>query len=141
LNNIPDGFELVPLASAFPNMVAPIYARRTPGGRVFGVRIEPRHCNSDGTVHGGFLLTIADATLTWGRADAQDLPRVTLSLTAEMLATAAAGDWLEIDVEVLRQGRSIAFANAFLRVGTRRVMRASGVFRPVPPSTPAAPSG
>ena len=140
MSNIPDGFELVPIASAFTNLVAPIYARRTPGGRVFGVRVEQRHCNSDGTAHGGFLLSMADAALTWGRADAQDLPRVTLSLTAEMLATAAAGDWLEIDIEVLRQGRSIAFANAFLRVGTKRVMRASGVFRPVQPSPQPTPS-
>jgi hypothetical protein len=86
-------------------------------------------------------LTIADATLTWGRATDDDLPRVTLSVTAEMLATATAGEWLEVDVEVLRQGRSIAFANAFLRVGNRRIMRASGVFRPVQPSPPAATAG
>jgi acyl-coenzyme A thioesterase PaaI-like protein len=138
LSNIPHGFELVPIASAFVNRVAPIYARLTPGGRVFGVRVEQRHCNSDGTAHGGFLLSMADAALTWGRTDAEDLPRVTLSLTAEMLAPAVAGDWLEIDVEVLRQGRSIAFANAFLRIGTKRIMRASGVFRPVPPSPQVA---
>ena len=53
---------------------------------------------------------------------------VTVNLSTDFLDAARPGDWVEAHVEVQKMGKRMAFANCFLQVGARRILRASGVF-------------
>ena len=52
----------------------------------------------------------------------------TVSLSADCSGRAGPGNWLEAQVEVQKPGPGLAFANAYLVVGNRRLARISGVF-------------
>lgn len=47
---------------------------------------------------------------------------------ANVKGMAHPGDWVEAHVDVQRIGSRLAFANCYLMVGERRILRASGVF-------------
>lgn len=97
---------------------------------VYGMRVAEHHTNNRGGVHGGVLMTMADFVLGYTTAFAQDPPvrLTTASLTIDFVGAAAVGDWLEGRTEILRVGRTLAFATCFLTVGDTRVARASGTF-------------
>ena len=56
--------------------------------------------------------------------------------SVEFLAPLFAGDWVEAHVDILRIGKRLAYANCYLQVGDRRILRASGVFALMPPVNP-----
>lgn len=129
----PEGFRPVEVKSDFINLLGRFYQMRRDGRRVFGIRVEPHHLNSAGNAHGGFLLSAADFALSWGTHAPGDVPpRATLSLSMDFAAPARVGDWLEVDVDVVRSGQRIAFVNCFLSVNGNRIGRASGAFRIAP---------
>jgi acyl-CoA thioesterase FadM len=53
---------------------------------------------------------------------------VTASLTIDYAGSAKFGDWIEIHVDVQKVGRTMAFANCYFTVDSKRIVRASGVF-------------
>ena len=63
-------------------------------------------------------------------------PMVTVSLTTDFIESACPGDWVEAHVDVLRIGKRLAYANCYLHVGERRILRASAVFAVVPEVKP-----
>jgi acyl-coenzyme A thioesterase PaaI-like protein len=63
---------------------------------------------------------------------------VTVSLTTDFADAARDGDWVEARVDIQKIGTRLAFANCYLAVGARRILRASGVFAVVAPASPAA---
>lgn len=130
---VPDGFVPIVFRSAFTHTVnARYYVKGRGRSRTFGVRIEPQHCHARGYAHGGFLLALADFTLSYGAYDGTDLPpRMTLHLNADFMRPTSVGDWLEIDVEVRKYSDTLAFADCVMHVGQREILRASGVFRPM----------
>ena len=100
--------------------------------RIVGVEAGPAQCNSDGFVHGGFLLAFADFALSYGTFAADDRPpAITLSLSVDFLRAARSGDWLEMTVVARKLSSSVLFADSLIRVGEQAIARTSGVFRPV----------
>jgi uncharacterized protein (TIGR00369 family) len=136
----PDGFEPLTLQSAFVHtMDMKLCQTFRDGRRVMGVRVEPQHCNMGGAAHGGFLLALADLALSYGTYAPDDYPpRITLNLSTDFITAVRGGDWLELEVDVKRSGRSLAFVDGVGRVGDEVVMRMSGLFRPVLEPMPAA---
>jgi len=53
---------------------------------------------------------------------------VTASLNIDYAGSAKLGDWIEISVDVQKVGRSMAFANCYFYVDSKRIARASAVF-------------
>jgi acyl-coenzyme A thioesterase 13 len=139
----PDGFQ--PLAalrtSPFLDHVGPFFFQRREQRLVLGLRIEGKHANARGTAHGGLLLTMADVGLGYHMAMSQDPPMraTTISMSADFVGSAGIGDWLEAHVEMNQLGARLAFANAYLMVGDKRVARVSGVF--LRTDAPALPAG
>jgi uncharacterized protein (TIGR00369 family) len=134
--DIPDGYGPLPRSSPFLDMVGPVLCRRNGEGLELALRIEQRHCNSRGYVHGGLLTAIADQTLGYniglmGLRDS-NLTLITASLTIDFTASATLGDWLNVSAEMVSCGKRLGFANCYLVVGDKRVARASGVFSVVP---------
>ena len=107
-----------------------------------GLRIEPRHCNSRGTCHGGLLATLADVAL--GYACASPAARtgkgrnfVTVDLSLEYLASTQVGDWVQSEVAVLTPVRAPPRPTGHLLANGRPVVRISANFRMA--RTPRAP--
>lgn len=96
------------------------------------VETQERHGNIGGTVHGGLLMTLLDSvmggTIIAGLPD--DQVAVTASMTVGFVAPAQIGDVLVARADVVRQGRRLAHANAWVtREGSdERLATASGVF-------------
>jgi len=111
-------------------LIGPLYCRGEGADLVVGLRVEAKHCNARGSIHGGILATVADVALGYTMAFASTPPvgLVTASLTLDFAGTARVGDWLETHVDVQKQGSRLSFANCYITVGSERIVRASAVF-------------
>ncbi len=94
-------------------------------------KVEPRHLNINGVVHGGVYATILDTAM--GAAVVSLLSETettaTTSLYVEFLRAAREGETLTARGEVLRRGRHIAFAEGnLLGADGRRFSQARGTW-------------
>lgn len=130
MNDIPEGFETIFRSSPFLDLLGPLYNKRTDSCLVIGFRAVEKHCNARGLVHGGVLSSLADIALGYNAAfsEEQPIPMVTASLTIDYAGTAKLGDWIEIESDVQKVGRRMAFANCYFVVEAKRIARASCVF-------------
>ena len=134
---VPDGFEPWPAKGPFLGHIAKVFVRGRPEAPVFGVRVERAHCNGRGTVHGGFLSTLADVWAGYSLAPKLD-PSVnfsTSSLTVDFVAGASAGEWLQSETDRIRIGRRVCVVTAAIVSDGRLVAltRATFVIAKAPP--------
>lgn len=108
-----EGFHPSPMHGPFVRDLVRLFAR--PDGELLRFRLEirPEHCNGYATVHGGFIATLADIWLAYNVY--HRLPRgariVTANLSVDYLAPAAAGDWLESEIDRVRVGSRLCHAS------------------------------
>lgn len=124
------GFQPLFRSSPVIDLIGPVYSRGEGADLVLGLRVEAKHCNMRGTLHGGILATLADVALGYAIAFSSQPPTglVTANLTLDFAGTAKIGDWLEARVDVQKKGSRLAFANCYISVGVQRIVRASAVF-------------
>jgi acyl-coenzyme A thioesterase 13 len=127
---IPSGFEPLTIESPFLKLVGPFYYKREGETLIVGVRVEKKHCNSMGLVHGGLLSTLGDLALGFDIASSgQRLrPTVTVSLSTDFLRSATLNDWLEARVDIQKVGKLLAFGNTYIYANGERIARSSAVF-------------
>jgi len=130
MSNPPAGFGALFRSSPVIDLIGPVYSKGEGADLVLGLRVEQKHCNMRGTLHGGIIATLADVALGYTIAFATQPPTglVTANLTLDFAGTAKIGDWLEARVDVQKKGGRLAFANCYLSVGEQRIVRASAVF-------------
>ena len=100
------------------------------------LRIEERHTNITGRVHGGMAMGLASMGLARAAQGAARAARpgsraTLLNLNVELIDSAQVGDWLFTEAIVQRTTRTMVFVAGGLRSGERTVLTASG--NPVPP--------
>lgn len=127
---VPEGFRPLFRTSPVLDLIGPIYCRGKGLGLVLGLRIDSKHCNARGSIHGGILAALADVAMGYTLAFASQPPKalVTANLTLDYAGTAKVGDWLETAVDLQKRGSRLAFANCYISVGAERIVRASAVF-------------
>jgi len=130
MSMVPEGFTRLFRSSPFLDLLGPIYNQRTDKGLVIGLWAEEKHCNARGLVHGGVLSSLADVALGYNSAFAEEPPTpiVTSSLTIDYAGIAKRGDWIALETDVQKVGKSLAFANCYVVVESVRIARASAVF-------------
>jgi acyl-coenzyme A thioesterase 13 len=130
MSEVPAGFAPLFRTSPFLDAVGPFYHRRDGERLVIGLRVLEKHAHARGAAHGGLLMTLADIALGYNTAYRENPPGswVTANLTGDFAGAAKLGDWIEAHVEVLKSGKRLAFANAYLIVGSEPILRASTVF-------------
>ncbi len=139
-HEVPAGF--VPFhanSDTFIGLCGPIYWKDVPGSTpILGMRLQSQHMNLRGHPHGGLLVTLADSGLGYAVNHMRGGPLavVTANLSTDFIGIAHLGDWIECHVEVDRIGARMAFASCHLKVGERKILRASGVFAIVKPVEP-----
>ena len=137
---IPEGFERLAMGGPFIQNNGPLYVRREGGAVQFGFRVERRHVNTMGNLHGGMMATFCDmlVPLSVHRKSDQVSNRFlpTISLQIDYLAPAPLGAWVEGEAEPLRITRSLVFAQGLVTADGVPCARVSGVFK-IGPEVPS----
>jgi uncharacterized protein (TIGR00369 family) len=135
MRQAPDGFEPHTRKSPLTNPWEPLYARRGPAKVELGLVVGEPHTNSRGLLHGGLIAALADNAmgLSCGQAMAEgglaSNGLVTVSLSVDYLGKARIGDWLAVDTEFVRTGRTLCFAGAQVTANGEPIARAHATFR------------
>jgi len=131
---IPDGFEPHLRKSPLTDPWEPLYAKRTDKAVILGLRLAKPHTNGRGLIHGGLIAALADNAM--GHSCAQMMggasSLVTISLAVDFVGTAEVGQWLAVESEVIKTGRTICFAQSLVKANDAVIARANASFRVVP---------
>lgn len=129
---LPEGFAPHARSSPFVELIGPLYSRGNGMDLRLALRIDSRHLNGTGTVHGGVLATLADLAIGYAVASSTDppTPLTTSSLTLNLSGMARPGDLVTTRSSLQHRGSRVVFAHCELAVGTRTVAQASAVFVP-----------
>lgn len=126
----PDGYVATTLSDPFEIHVGPIFERGAPGSKTFGLKVDARHVNMNGIVHGGMLMTYADAALGQAAWDATNRGNVvTLNMQSQFLSPARLGDWIEVAPLLIRRTRSLLFFRGDFTVADRPVYSVASVWK------------
>lgn len=119
---------------AFNAHVGPFYYReQEDGSRVCAMRVEPRHLNGGGMMHGGALMTFADYCLYVFGATLGNPHMVTLSLTSDFVGAVPPGALIECTGEVVRSTRSLVFVRGTITTGGETALSFSGILKKITP--------
>ena len=126
----PHGFTETQLIDPFEIHVGPVFERGEKGARVFGFRVDKRHINMRGIIHGGMLMTFADAAFGQAARDACDhADVVTLNMQSQFLAPARDGDWVQVAPVLTRRTKSLIFLRGDFTVDAAPIFSVSSVWK------------
>lgn len=115
----------------YEGMIGPFFfCRLEDGGVRCAFRVEERHLNNGGSLHGGCLMSFADfALFAIAQPAMQGAPGVTVSLGGEFVSGAQAGELIEASGDIIRAGGSLIFIQGRMFCGCRNVLAWSGVIK------------
>lgn len=118
----------------------PFYHRVDEAGTMrVAFRVDKRHLNGLGIVHGGCLVTFADhALFMFAAREIAGQPSVTVSLNSEFVGGAREGDLIEATGDVVKAGRTMIFVRGLLKTGDKPLLNFSGTIMLLPPKQPPA---
>jgi len=127
---LPPGFVETHLVDPFEIHVGPVLEHGPKGGKRFAFRVDKRHVNMRGIVHGGMLMTFADAAFGQAAWDATDrAPSVTLNMQCQFLAPAKEGDLVEVVPVLTRRTRALLFLRGDFTVEGMPIFSVSSVWK------------
>jgi uncharacterized protein (TIGR00369 family) len=125
-----DGFTETRLVDPFEIFIGPVLEKGASGEKTFALVIDERHVNARGVIHGGMLMTFADAALGQAVWDVTDrAPSVTLNMQGQFLKPAKAGDVVTVKPELIRRTKAFVFMRGDFRVGGETVFAATSVWK------------
>jgi len=131
----PKGYTETPLWDPFEAFMGPLFDKRiiSEEGEEelwMAFRVDDRHLNTRGVVHGGMLATFADATLgslAWNATGRE--PCVTLSMQMNFLKGPHEGDLVECRTKLTRRTRSVLFVAGEFFTSGDLIMTASSLWK------------
>ena len=128
---------MVPVQSAptalidpFEIHVGPVFETGEKGSRRFFLKIDSRHVNGRGVIHGAMLMTFADLALGQAAWDATDKASVvTVNMRSQFLKTARVGDVVSVLPVVVRRTRSLLFLRGDFEVAGEVIFTASSIWK------------
>jgi len=132
--DIPEGFEPLFRKSPLTEPWEPLYSKKTDKAVIIGLRLARPHTNGRGLIHGGLIASLADNAMGYSCALVTNWTTsfVTVSLSIDFVGSAEIGQWLAIESDVIRTGKTICFAQCLAKADDVVIARASGTFRVVP---------
>ena len=125
----PEGYVRQAGRGAFSTHTGPYFVLPTESGSKQAFFALPRHCNGLGIVHGGMLSAFLDGVLAASVGRASGTASVTIHLSIDFLSMARRGEWVFGESHVTRQTKDVVFTEGRIHVGTKDVVRGSGVFK------------
>ena len=117
---------------AFEQRAGPFYERVDETGGITAFRAGPEHMNGGGFMHGGCLMTFADAALfTIARPALDGSFGVTMNLSGDFLASARVGQFIEARGEITRAARSTIFVRGLVTADSDPVLSFTGIIKKV----------
>ncbi len=121
----------------FHELCGPMYATRRDGRTVVGMHTQEKHRNKGQMVHGGMIFMLLDNAMTHACSQLrmEGHTMLTTAFSSEVISAAGIGAWIEAEVEVLKAGRRVVFANTVIRrdgPGGRLIARGSATFTVLP---------
>ncbi|MBC7579682.1 MAG: PaaI family thioesterase [Tardiphaga sp.] len=128
--DIPDGFARHDRPSPLTEPWEPIYSKRSDRAVMIGLRLALAHTNSRGLAHGGLISSLADNAmgLSCGHVLGGGARLLTASLTVDFVGSAKIGQWLQIEPDVIKTGRTLCFAQCLVMADGVTCARASATF-------------
>jgi uncharacterized protein (TIGR00369 family) len=133
-SEIPEGFEPHSRKSPLTEPWEPLYSKRTDEAVIIGLRLARPHTNSRGLIHGGLIAALSDNAMGYscGHRMGGVSSLVTIGLAVDFIGTAQIGQWLAIETDVIKTGRTICFAQCLVKADDVVIARANATFRVVP---------
>ena len=137
---IPEGFEPHFRKSPLTDPWEPLYSRRTDKAVLMGLRLAKPHTNSRGLIHGGLIAALADNAMghSCGHVMGGMSSLVTISLAVDFVGSAEVGQWLAVESDVVKTGKTICFVQSLIKADDVVIARANGTFRVVPKKEPVS---
>ena len=118
------------IRDSFESHVGPFWHRIEPDGSVRSAfRVEKKHLNGSGNVHGGCYMAFADYSLFAIATHVLDSRAVTTNFACEFLDAAREGELIECTGEVTRAGGSLIFLRGKMISGERLLLTFSGTIK------------
>ena len=136
--DIPEGFERHTRKSPLTDPWEPLYSKRTDKAVIIGLRLAKPHTNGRGLIHGGLIAALADNAMGHSCAHCMGgvSSLVTIGLAVDFVGTAEVGQWLAVESDVVKTGRTICFAQSLIKADGVVIARANATFRVVPKKEP-----
>ncbi|XP_056377287.1 acyl-coenzyme A thioesterase 13 [Hyla sarda] len=91
------------------------FVSASPGKVVCELKVDEEHTNRGGTMHGGFTATLVDMVSTVAIMNTErGAPGVSVDMNITYMNAAKIGESVLITAQVLKQGRTLAFATVDL---------------------------
>ena len=117
---------------SFETHTGPFWHRMENDGSIrCAFRVEKKHLNGSGNVHGGCFMTFADYCLFAFAGPLMHGPSVTVGFSCEFLDAAREGELIEGTGEVTRAGGSLIFLRGKLTSAERTLFTFSGTIKRV----------
>lgn len=127
---MPPGYTETKLIDPFEIYVGPVFEQGETGRKRYALRVEERHLNRRGVVHGGMLMTFADAALGQAAWDATDhAPSVTLNMQSHFLRGVVKDELIEVAPVITRKTRALVFIRGDFTVKDEIVLSVSSVWK------------
>ena len=108
----------------------PFWHRMEDDGRIRSAfRVEKKHLNGAGNVHGGCFMSFADYCLFAAASPILQGPGVTVSFACDFIDAVREGELIEGFAEITRAGGSLIFLRGELTSGARIVFTFSGTIK------------
>jgi len=118
------------IRDSFENHIGPFWHRLEADGSVrCAFRVEKKHLNGSGNVHGGCFMAFADYCLFAIGRNALNGRGVTVNFACEFLDAGHEGELIECTGEVTRAGGSLIFLRGQMTSGERRLFTFSGTIK------------
>lgn len=114
--------------------LGPLLSRREGDGWAYGLRVDSRHLNQAGIVHGGTLTALMDhalSTIAWEHAGKS--PCLTVQLSTSFLRAARAGQVLSARGTVTHGSGSMLFLDGSLYADDVLIATGQAVMKRLPP--------
>jgi len=120
------------IRDSFESHIGPFWHKIEDDGSVRSAfRVEKKHLNGSGNVHGGCYMAFADYSLFAIATHVLDSRAVTTNFACEFLDAAREGELIECTGEVTRAGGSLIFLRGEMMAGERRLFTFSGTIKRV----------
>lgn len=140
MSAVPPGFEPLPAGGEFIAANGPLYLFHEGEVVKIGFRVESRHTNPLGILHGGMMASYCDMLLPISvhrkhkEVGHRFLP--TISLQIDYLSAVPLGAWVEGEASALRTTRTLVFAQGLVTADGVPAARVSGIFKVGPEFRP-----
>lgn len=132
----PEGFAPHFRKSPVTDPWEPLFSRVLSDRIVIGFHVREAHTNSRGMLHGGLIAALADnamgmscSIVMQGEGRQMEAKPVTVSLAIDYVGAAKLGQWVMVDTQYVKTGKTLCFAQAFVLADGEVIARADAKFR------------